>query len=71
MGFMSKAEFLKLKDVADLLKVGKKTIYSMAKTGELPAFKVRGQWRFSLKDINTWIEQQKHKTQDFGEDNRK
>ena len=46
---MSNEEVLKLKDVAALLKVGEKTVYSMAQTGELPAFKVRGQWRFSRK----------------------
>ena len=58
-------EVLKLKDVAELLKVGEKTVYSMARTGELPAFKVRGQWRFSRKDIDSWIEQQKNTTQDI------
>jgi|TARA_R110000851_G_scaffold286024_1_gene439871 excisionase family DNA binding protein len=67
-GDMSNEEVLRIKDVATLLKVGEKTIYSMAQTGELPAFKVRGQWRFSRKDIDTWIEQQKHTTQDLGED---
>jgi excisionase family DNA binding protein len=51
-----------------VLKVGEKTVYSMAQAGELPAFKVRGQWRFARKDIDAWIEQQKHTTQDFGEE---
>jgi excisionase family DNA binding protein len=68
---MRNEEVLKLKDVAALLKVGEKTVYSMAQTGELPAFKVRGQWRFSRKDIDVWIEQQKNTTKDFGEDNQK
>ena len=68
---MRNEEVLKLKDVAALLKVGEKTVYSMAQTGELPAFKVRGQWRFSRKDIDAWIEQQKNTTKDFGEDNQK
>ena len=63
---MQNDEVLKLKDVATLLKVGEKTVYSMAQSGELPAFKVRGQWRFSRKDIDAWIEQQKQMTQDFG-----
>lgn len=70
-GDMSNEEVLKLKDIAALLKVGEKTVYSMAQTGELPAFKVRGQWRFSRKDIDAWIEQQKHTTKDFGEDGQK
>ncbi len=49
---MQNDEVLKIKDLAALLKVGVKTIYSMAQAGELPAFKVRGQWRFSKKDID-------------------
>ena len=68
---MSNEEVLKLKDVAALLKVGEKTVYSMAQAGELPAFKVRGQWRFSRKDIDSWIEQQKRTTRDFSEDDQK
>ena len=68
---MANEEILKLKDVAALLKVGEKTVYSMAQAGELPAFKVRGQWRFSRKDIDAWIEQQKRTTRDFGEDDQK
>ena len=68
---MSNEEVLKLKDVAALLKVGEKTVYSMAQAAELPAFKVRGQWRFSRKDIDAWIEQQKRTTRDFGEDGQK
>ena len=68
---MRNEEVLKLKDVAALLKVGEKTVYSMAQAGELPAFKVRGQWRFSRKDIDAWIEQQKHPTQDLAEDDQK
>ncbi len=68
---MQNEEVLKIKDVAALLKVGEKTIYSMSQYGELPAFKVRGQWRFSRKDIDAWIEQQKHTSQDFGEEDKK
>ena len=66
---MSTEEILKLKDVAALLKVGEKTVYTMAQAGELPAFKVRGQWRFSRKDIDAWIEKQKQTARDVdGED---
>jgi excisionase family DNA binding protein len=68
---MRNEEVLKVKDVADLLKVGEKTVYSMAQSGELPGFKVRGQWRFSRKDIDDWIETQKRTTQDLSEDEGK
>lgn len=59
-------EVLKIRDVAALLKVGEKTVYSMAQAGELPAFKVRGQWRFSQKDMDEWIDKQKHTTEGSG-----
>ena len=62
---MRNEEVMKIKEVAALLKVGEKTVYSMAQSGELPAFKVRGQWRFSRKDIDDWIEKQKQASQDI------
>jgi excisionase family DNA binding protein len=51
-------EILKVAELAHLLKVADKTVYTMAQRGELPAFKVRGQWRFRRADIGTWIEAQ-------------
>lgn len=52
-------EILTLPEVTRLLKVAEKTVYTMAQKGELPAFKVRGQWRFKRDDIDAWIERQK------------
>lgn len=52
-------EILTLPEVARLLKVAEKTVYTMAQLGELHAFKVRGQWRFKRVDIDQWIEEQK------------
>lgn len=52
-------EILTLPEVAQLLKVAEKTVYTMAQKGEIPAFKVRGQWRFKREDIDGWIEAQK------------
>lgn len=52
-------EILTLPEVAQLLKVADKTVYTMAQRGEIPAFKVRGQWRFKRADLNQWIERQK------------
>ena len=52
-------EILKLPEVAALLKVAEKTVYTMAQRAEIPAFKVRGQWRFKRQDIDAWIEQRK------------
>ena len=49
---------LTLPEVAALLKVADKTVYTMAQRGQLPAFKVRGQWRFRRSDLDQWIDQQ-------------
>lgn len=48
-------EILTVQDVATLLKVADKTVYTMAQRGELPAFKVRGQWCFRRSDLDAWI----------------
>jgi excisionase family DNA binding protein len=52
-------EILTLPDVARLLKVADKTVYTMAQEAQIPAFKVRGQWRFKRADLDRWIERQK------------
>lgn len=46
-------------EIAVLLKVAENTVYTMAQTGQIPAFKVRGQWRFKHDDIDRWIDEQK------------
>jgi len=55
-------EVLTIKEVAVLLKLASKTVYSMAQRGELPAFKVRGQWRIRRADFEAWMEQQSQRT---------
>lgn len=49
-----------------LLKVADKTVYTMSQKGQLPAFKVRGQWRFKRVDIDRWIERQKAESRNDG-----
>lgn len=51
-------EILTVPEVAQLLKVAEKTVYTMAQREEIPCFKVRGQWRFRRQDIDTWIASQ-------------
>jgi len=48
-------EILTIQEVAKLLKVADKTVYSMAQRGDLPAFKVGGLWRFRRLDLDAWI----------------
>lgn len=56
---MPEDEVLTIKEVAALLKIGEKSAYTMVQRGDLPAFKVRGQWRFRRADLDAWIEEQK------------
>ena len=52
-------QILTIKQVSDFLQVNERTIYKLAKCGELPSFKVGGQWRFRKADIDGWIEGKK------------
>lgn len=45
-------------EVADLLRVSYRVILTMAKDGDIPAFVVAGQWRFSTEMILKWIDNQ-------------
>jgi excisionase family DNA binding protein len=60
---MSSDEILTIRDVAGLLKIGEKTAYTMAQSGDLPGFKVRGQWRFRRADLDAWIRKQVEQAQ--------
>ena len=55
---MADDRILTIKDVAAILKLAEKTVYSMAQNGELPAFKVRGQWRLRGVDFDNWVAEQ-------------
>ncbi len=50
-------DILTLVEVAAYLKVNKKTIYRMLEAGQIPAFKVRSEWRFRKEAIDEWIAQ--------------
>ncbi len=47
-----------IREVAQALKLAEKTVYAMATGGELPAFKVRGQWRVRRVDFDGWLARQ-------------
>jgi excisionase family DNA binding protein len=42
-------------EVANLLRIDRSTVYKMVKSGELPAFKVRSDWRFNRVQIEEWM----------------
>ena len=51
-------EVLTIKEVAALLKLADKTVYAMANAGEMPAFRIRGQWRIRRAELETWLDAQ-------------
>ena len=48
-------EILTINEVASYLKAGKRTVYRLAASGKLPAFKLGGTWRFRRGDLDQWI----------------
>ncbi|MBI3996961.1 MAG: helix-turn-helix domain-containing protein [Candidatus Omnitrophica bacterium] len=46
---------LSIEDVARWLGVDRKTVYSLARQGKLPGFKVGNQWRFNQEMLRAWI----------------
>ena len=48
-------EILTLDEVAAYLKAGKRTIYRLAASGGIPAFKLGGTWRFRKADLERWM----------------
>lgn len=43
----------------EFLQMDERTIYELAKQGDILSFKVSNQWRFLKKDIESWVEQKK------------
>jgi excisionase family DNA binding protein len=52
------AAFLTTEDVLAYLRVTHRTIYRLARSGELPAVRIGRQWRFRRTDLDAWIDRQ-------------
>lgn len=46
--------FLKAKDVAELLQIGKNKAYSLMRSESFPAIKIQHDYRVSVKDLREW-----------------
>jgi len=49
------AELMTVEEVADYLRVAKKTIYRLLRRGSFPATKVGRSWRFDKASIDDWL----------------
>lgn len=52
------SDIMTMDEVADYLKLKLKTAYAIAARGDIPGFKVGGQWRFRKSEIDRWIKEQ-------------
>jgi SOS regulatory protein LexA len=48
-------DIMTIEDVAVYLKASITTVYRMLKAKQVPAFKVRNQWRFKKEDLDLWV----------------
>ncbi len=48
-------EILSVEGVARALGVSKRTIYALARNGDIPAMRVGREWRFARRNILDWI----------------
>ena len=49
-------ELMTVEEIADYLRVTKKTIYRLLKQSKIPATKVGNQWRFDKSSIDDWLQ---------------
>jgi len=54
--YMLNSGLMTIEDLADYLKVTRRTIYDWVKHRKIPALKLVGQWRFKKDKIDAWIE---------------
>lgn len=55
---MADRELMTIVEIADYLRVKKRTVYEWLKKGKIPAIKTVGQWRFKKTQIDHWLENQ-------------
>lgn len=50
-------EILTIKEAADYLQIGTRSLYGLAREGRIPGKKVLNKWRFTRKSLQAWIRQ--------------
>lgn len=54
-------DIMTIREVAEYLRLNEKTTYRYAAEGQIPGFKIGGNWRFRRADIEGWIAQKTQK----------
>jgi len=52
------ATWLTIEEAARHLKIGKSTLYQMARDGKVPSQKLGRAWRFDVEDLDKWMKNQ-------------
>ena len=52
-------KWLTIEQIAEYLQMSTSSIYKMAQTGKIPAYKVGRQWRLKKGEIDKWVENNK------------
>jgi excisionase family DNA binding protein len=60
-------EILTIDEDATFLKAGKRTVYRLAASGDIPAFKLGGTWRFRRSELDEWIAESIHSNKKLDE----
>ena len=47
--------WLTLEEAAKYLKMGKSTLYDLARKGDIPAHKMGREWRFDAAELDEWL----------------
>ena len=48
-------EILTIEEAAELLKIGKRSVYKLAKAKKIPAKMLLNKWRFVRKELIQWV----------------
>jgi len=52
-------EILTIEEAADYLKIGKRSLYKLAKEGLVPGKKILNKWRFEKESLREWVREGK------------
>ena len=48
-------EIMTIEEAANYLKIGKRSIYKLAKEGKIPGKKILNKWRFEKESLRRWV----------------